>query len=268
MPGAAFAIACTQPEDEPWSPRQHGGRLVQYPPDATGRDKKFPPGNYICNDGKVELLAQQTLLHVTPPCMDSLGWIEAADLPPGATYTMAQSVVAVAGSYVFDRSFIDYIIALCPLRPMLPRYPNRYFLDKWMYQYRSTPQQWRAYSMPAKAPGGAPVQFGFYAMDFFGVNNPAFDPKGPNGKPESIQVEHSLEWGGSFDGYSLLFLLLYKQLYGDADGFCSARAALLRNGFAHVDWQVEASGTVLDGAWWQCWNETLGVQTRPHHFGP
>ena len=88
-------------------------------------------------------------------------------------------------------------------------------------------------------------------MDFFGLNNAKFDPKGPDGKPESIQVEHSLEWGGSFDGYSLIFLLLYAKMYGDADGFCAARAKLLRNGFAEVDWQVKGSGTALDGAWWQ-----------------
>ena len=43
------------------------------------------------------------------PCMDNLGWIEPSDLPAGSSYRMAHSVVATAGGYVFDRSFIDYI---------------------------------------------------------------------------------------------------------------------------------------------------------------
>ena len=58
--------AVTQPAGEGWSPQSHGGRVVQYPPDPSGKDTAFPPPEYICNDGKVELLAQQTLLHITP----------------------------------------------------------------------------------------------------------------------------------------------------------------------------------------------------------
>ena len=63
---ASTMQAVTQPAGEGWSPQSHGGRVVQYPPDPSGKDTAFPPPEYICNDGKVELLAQQTLLHITP----------------------------------------------------------------------------------------------------------------------------------------------------------------------------------------------------------
>ena len=121
--------------------------------------------------------------------MDNLGWIEPSDLPAGSSYRMAHSVVATAGGYVFDRSFIDYITgpAHCPLVPMAPRCEwgralfrracsaergcadsNRYCLDKWLYQLRCTPQMWRSYTLPAKA-GAAPVQFGFCETQAFSL---------------------------------------------------------------------------------------------------
>ena len=76
-----------------------------------------------------------------------------------------------------------------------------------------------------------------------------------------VQIEHSPDWGSSFDTWTALFLLHYRALRGDPDGFIAARYQLLRNGFAHQAWQVVDDLSGLSGAFWQTWIPGKG-------FGP
>ena len=64
--------------------------------------------------------------------------------------------------------------------------------------------------------------------------------------------------GASWDAWLGVFLLQYKRVCGDEDGFCAERYSLIHAGFSSLDWNVKAPGCAVDGAWWQCWSKDKG----------
>ena len=142
-------------------------------------------------------------------------------------------------AYIYDRATVESIVGpqgLQPLQLMSMRFPRRYFVDKMLYALRCCPQGWRAYD--TKTASGDTVDFGFYAKCWYNL----LDLK-PQGGTRLI-VEHSPDWGASWDAWLAVFLLEYAKFCGDGDGFCRDRAALILKGFTALDWNVDASSCV------------------------
>lgn len=54
------------------------------------------------------------------------------------------------------------------------------------------------------------------------------------------------------DSRSCVFMLLYKEAYGDtSDGFINRTTTKMINGFVHLPWNLEREGSMLHGAMWE-----------------
>ena len=52
-------------------------------------------------------------------------------------------------------------------------------------------------------------------------------------------IEHSPDWGASFDAWTAVFLELYAQQWGDKDGWIQRRLPLLVRGLTLDGWQEQ-----------------------------
>lgn len=176
---------------------------------------------------------------------DTRGWIEPEDVPIGAGYTMDHTVV-MAPEYIFTREMTARLRKLQPVEPIQPRYPWRHMLDKMMFTLRNTTDGFRQYENASMTRGKA-VPFGFYAKTWYSIAQ----APGGGAPPIYLDIEHSPDWGASFDAWSAVFMAQYADRWGDKDGFVAKRLPMLRQGLALDGWQ-EHKLPQLDGAFWQC----------------
>ena len=195
--------------------------------------------------GKLPVSDEYTIWHQAPPCDDTRGWIEPEDVPVGASYTMDHTVL-MAPEYIFSPEMTTRLRELQPVEVIPPRYPWRHMLDKMMFTLRNTTDGWRQYEN-ASMTGGKAIPFGFYAKNWYSIAQ----APGGGAPPMYEDIEHSPDWGASFDAWSAIFLQQYADRWGDKDGFVAKRLPMLRAGLALDGWQ-EHKLPQLSGAFWQC----------------
>ena len=214
---------------------------------------------------KVNIGPNHTVAIQAPPNHDAnsplLGFISLDDVPVGACYTLEHNVHVRPG-YLFDREFLQHLWALAPRDKLVPRYSRRHTVDKMLFALQHTPGA-------DGADGGAFIRyrnnatghaFGFIAQAWYNYLGQVADPDtSPPSRNFTLLVQHSPDWGAGMDAWSAVFALLYRQRYGDADGFVGGAWALWRNGFAELPWNLEGTGTQMDGALWQAWDEQHGM---------
>jgi hypothetical protein len=104
------------------------------------------------------------------------------------------------------------------------------------------------------------VEFGFIAQAWYNYLGQVEDPNtSPPSHNFTLLIQHSPDWGPGMDAWTAAFMLLYRQKYGDPHGFINRTYTLMRNGFVALPWNLEGTGTKLDGALWQAWDEKHGV---------
>ena len=156
--------------------------------------------------GKLPVSPEYTIWHAAPPCDDERGWIELEDVPlfngSGATYTLTHTVL-ISQTYLFDPRFLRELRAIQPIQPQAPRYSWRYMADKMMFALRNTTEGWCQYENASMTRGIA-QPFGFYAKTWYSITG--------TGPPEYLDIEHSPDWGASFDAWNAVFMQLYAQV--------------------------------------------------------
>jgi hypothetical protein len=195
------------------------------------------------------------MFHQAPPCDDDEGWIEYEDVPLRSAYTL-QHQVLMTPDYLFDPVVTAKLREIQPVEPLTQRFSWRYMLDKMMFTLRNTTDGWRQYEN-ASMTGGKPEPFGFYAKNWYAIT-------APPGIPTYEDIEHSPDWGASFDAWSAVFMALYANEWGDHDGWVARRLPLLRRGLSLDGWQ-QHSTPALQGAFWQCfapWNVSKAPNQR------
>ena len=86
------------------------------------------------------------------------------------------------------------------------------------------------------------------------------DPNDPATNNFTLLIQHSPDWGAGMDAWSCVFMLLYKQLYGDTpDRFIDRTTTKMINGFVHLKWNLEDKSSPLNGAIWQAWDAQRGM---------
>jgi hypothetical protein len=158
--------------------------------------------------------------------------------------------------------------ALVPPEQLQPRFSPRHTVEKMLFALQYTPGPdgdvggaFREYSINSSGVvngTGAPIEIGFIAQAWYNFLGQVSDPNG-DGTNFTLLIQHSPDWGAGMDAWSALFLLLYREVYGDTpDGFINRTYAKIRNGFVHLPWNLEDTSTALDGAMWEAWDEKNG----------
>ena len=134
--------------------------------------------------GKLPVRDEYTIWHQAPPCDDARGWIELEDVPVGAHYTIAHTVV-MSSSYVFAPEMRDRMRQIQPIQPIPQRYSWQFMLDKMMYTLRNTTSGFRLYEN-ASMTRGKKEPFGFYAKNWYSIAQ-----SGTGAPPMYEDIEHS-----------------------------------------------------------------------------
>lgn len=107
---------------------------------------------------------------------------------------------------------------------------------------------------------GPQTAIGFIAQAWYDYLHQIPDPNNPASHNFTLLVQHSPDWGAGMDAWSCVFMLLYRQAYGDTpNNFINRTSTLMISGFTGLPWNLEGSGTVLDGAMWQAWDQDKGM---------
>ena len=112
-------------------------------------------------------------------------WIEYEDVPLGASYTLAHTVLMSCGRTLFGPEMRTELRAIQgPPELLPPRYSWRFMADKMMFTLRNTTAGWREYENASMTNGRA-EPFGFYAKTWYAIAGKSF------GIPTYEDIEHS-----------------------------------------------------------------------------
>ena len=76
---------------------------------------------------------------------------------------------------------------------------------------------------------GSEIQIGFIAQAWYNFLGQVGDPNG-HSTNFTLLIQHSPDWGAGMDAWSAVFMLLYKEAYGDTpDGFINRTYTKMRN---------------------------------------
>ena len=241
-----------------WSPQSGGGAFP---------DLAHWSGN------KIHIGPEFSVAHQAPPAKNDqserLNWITLEDVAVGEAYTLEHNIVARPG-YHFDREFLEYLWQLSPPQELAPRFSPRHTVDKMLFALQYTPGPagdvgggFRNYLINGSGVvnGSGPlIEIGFIAQAWYNYLGQLPDPNDPSTNNFTLLIQHSPDWGAGMDAWSCVFMLLYKQLYGDTpDEFINRTTEKMINGFVHLKWNLEDESSTLNGAMWQAWDAQRGM---------
>lgn len=260
-PNASFVVQALGS----WSPQSGGGAFP---------DPEHWSGN------KIHIGPEFSVVHRAPPARadqsERIEWISLNDVGVGEAYVLEHNVVIRPG-YHFAREFLEYLWALDPPQKLAPRFSKRHMVEKMLFALQYTPDEegvvggaFREYSINASGVvngTGERIAIGFIAQAWYNFLREINDPNG-EGANFTLLIQHSPDWGAGMDAWSCLFMLLYKEAYGDTpDRFINRTTTKMINGFVHLPWNLEKKGSLLNGAMWEAWDEKKGM--HPANFlGP
>ena len=254
-PGASFVVQALGR----WSPQSGGGSFP---------DLMHWSGN------KVAISSEFSVAHQAPPELSQgsqesrIGWITTDDVGVGESYVLEHNLVVREGSW-YTREFLEYLWNLSPPERLPLRYSARQTVDKMLYALQYTPgptgdsgggfRRYFVNESGAVNGSGTQVEIGFIAQAWYNYLGQIGDPNG-QGRNFTLLIQHSPDWGAGMDAWSCVFMLLYRQAFGDTpDGFINRTTALMIKGFEVLPWNLEGSDTVLDGAMWEAWDAQKGM---------
>ena len=153
---------------------------------------------------------------------------------------------------------------------LAPRFSPRHTVDKMLFAQQYTPgpagdvgggfQNYLINGSGVVNGSGPLIEIGFIAQAWYNYLGQLPDPNDPSTNNFTLLIQHSPDWGAGMDAWSCVFMLLYKQLYGDTpDEFINRTTEKMINGFVHLKWNLEDESSTLNGAMWQAWDAQRGM---------